>query len=69
MTYLAGLATSTTRVAMKNGKLSLLYESTKLMKLVKGIAALSNRQSLKAAGKLLDQYQGMYIGMQLEKDK
>ena len=54
---------------MKNGKLSLLYESTKLMKLVKGIAALSNRQSLKAAGKLLDQYQGMYIGMQLEKDK
>lgn len=69
MTYLAGLATSTTRVAMKNGKLSLLYESTKLMKLVKGIAALSNRQSLKAADKLLDQYQGMYIGMQLEKDK
>lgn len=67
MTYLGGLAKMTPHIAKTNGKLSMMIESKKLLTLVKGISAVSNSSSLKAASSLLDNYDGMYVGMQLSK--
>ena len=67
MTYLGGLATMTPRVAMTNGKLSLLLESDKLLTLVKGVSALSKSTSASAVSSILSNYKGMYIGMKLSK--
>ena len=67
MTYLGGLATMTPRVAMTNGKLSLLLESDKLLTLVKGVSALSRSTSASAVSSILSNYKGMYIGMKLSK--
>lgn len=67
MTYLAGLGSMTPQVVMKNGKLSLLFESDKLLGIVKKVAAIGNSTTLKAMSALLSNYEGMYIGIQLEK--
>lgn len=67
MTYLAGLGSMTPKVVVKNGKLSLLFESDKLLGIVKKVAAIGNSTTLKAMSALLSNYEGMYIGIQLEK--
>lgn len=67
MTYLGGLASMTPRVAMTNGKLSLLIESDKMLNLMKGVSALSKSSSLSAVSSILSNYNGMYIGMKLSK--
>lgn len=67
MTYLGGLATMTPRIAMTNGKLSLLLESDKMLKLMKGVSALSKNSSISAVSSILSNYNGMYIGMKLSK--
>lgn len=67
MTYLRGLASMNPRIAMKGGNLYLMFESDKLLSVVKGISALSNSSSIKAVSSLLDKYDGMYIGMRLSK--
>lgn len=67
MTYLAGLASMTPHITKKNGKISLLIESDKLLTLVRGISALSNSASMKTVSTLLSNYDGLYIGMQLSK--
>lgn len=67
MTYLGGLGSMTPQVVMKNGKLSLLFESDKLLGIVKKVAAIGNSTTLKAMSALLGNYEGMYIGIQLEK--
>lgn len=67
MTYLAGLASMSPRIAKKNGKLSLLIESDKLLTLMKGASVLAKGTSLSAISSILNNYQGLYIGMQLSK--
>lgn len=67
MTYLGGLGSMTPHVALKGGKLSLLLDSDKLLNLVKTISALSNNSSIKTVSTLLSNYDGMYIGIQLQK--
>lgn len=67
MTYLGGLASMTPHVAMNNGKLSLLIESSKMLTLIKGASALSKSTTASTISTVLSQYNGMYIGMQLSK--
>lgn len=67
MTYLGGLGSMTPHIALKGGKLSLLLDSDKLLNLVKTISALSNNSSIKTVSTLLGNYDGMYIGIQLQK--
>lgn len=67
MTYLAGLGTMTPHVAMQNGKLSLLFESDKLLTLMKGVSAISGSSSIKTISSLLGNYEGLYIGLQMSK--
>lgn len=67
MTYLAGLGTMTPKATLTNGKLCLLYESDKLLKLVSAVSALSGSTAVKTLGTIAGEYDGMYIGMQLKK--
>ncbi len=67
LTYLGGMASYTTRVALTGGKLSLLIEGDKLLTLVKGLSALSNNSNLNTLGTLLNNYDGLYVGIQLSK--
>ncbi len=67
MTYLAGLGKTNAHVSMTGGKLSILFEGDKLLSLVKGISALSNSSSIKTVSSVLDNYNGLYIGMQMSK--
>lgn len=67
MTYLGGLATMTPRIAITNGNLSLLFESDKLLTLIKGVSALSKNSSLNTVSSILSNYSGMYIGMKMSK--
>ena len=57
----------TPHVAMNNGKLSLLIESSKMLTLIKGVSALSKSTTASTISTVLSQYNGMYIGMQLSK--
>lgn len=67
MTYLAGLGTMTPHISKQGNKISLLIESDKLLSLVKGISALSSSTSVKTVSALLENYDGLYVGMQLSK--
>lgn len=67
MTYLAGLGTMTPHVSFSAGRLSLLFESDKLLSMVKGVSKIGNSTAMKGLSSLLGQYEGMYIGLQLSK--
>ncbi len=67
MTYLAGLGQMTPQVALTGNKMSLLFESDKLLKIVSGITALSSNSAMKSLSSVAGAYDGMYIGMQLQK--
>lgn len=67
LTYLMGLGQLTPRVAYTGGKLSLLFESTKLLTLVKGVGALTNNTTAQALSGLITNYNGMYLGLQMTK--
>lgn len=67
MTYLAGLGTLTPKVALNNGTLSLLFESTKILTLAQGVGALTKSTAANTLSSLLGNYNGMYVGLQLAK--
>lgn len=67
MTYLMGLGSLTPKVAMNNGQLSLLFESSKLLTLVQGVGALTGNSTVKSVSSLLGNYKGLYIGLQMKK--
>lgn len=67
LTYLAGLAQMTPHVAMQNGQLCLLMEGDKMLKLLKGVSALSKSSSMGAVSSILSNYSGMYVGMKLSR--
>lgn len=67
MTYLGGLGSATPKVVKNAGGISLLYESDKLLKLLSAVSALSGSSAAQSLGKMLENYDGLYIGMKLKK--
>lgn len=67
MFYLGGIMQSTAQVVLVNNKLSLLYDSDKLLKVVNTVSALSGSTAVKALAQILNAYDGMLIGMELSK--
>lgn len=67
MTLLMGLGQITPKVAYNGGTLSLLMESSKLLTIAQGVGAMTNNSTAKTLSSLLGNYQGMYIGLQLQK--
>lgn len=67
MTYLMGMGTLTPKVALNNGTLSLLFESSKLLTLVQGVGALTGNSTVSSLTSLMKNYNGMYIGLQMTK--
>lgn len=63
--YLNGLAHSTLHVAQTGNKLSLLYESDKLLKILNTLSALSKNGSTSALSQLVGAYDGLMVGMEL----
>lgn len=67
MTYLGGLGTMSPHVVKTGQKISLLYESDKLLKLLNAVSAISGSAAIQSLGSIANSYDGMYIGMQLSK--
>ena len=67
MTYLNGLGSMTPKVTKSGSTLSLLFESDKLLTLVNTVSSLSSSSSAKTLSTLLSNYDGMYVGMELQK--
>lgn len=67
LTYLAGLGSTTPRITKSGSKINLLFESDKLLTLLKGASALSSNSTLSTVSSLLDNYDGLYIGLELSK--
>ncbi|MBR2862548.1 MAG: DUF4923 family protein [Bacteroidaceae bacterium] len=67
MTYLNGLGTMSPQIVKSGNKLSLLYDADKLLKLMSSLSALSGNSTLNTLNSLLSSYDGMLIGMQLQK--
>ena len=65
MTYLAGLGKLTPKVSLNAGKLSLLFESDKLLSLANTLTSLKGGNN--ALSSIVSSYQGMYIGLQMTK--
>ena len=67
MTYLGGLATMTPNIVKNGNTISLLYEADKLLAIAQKIAAMSGNTSIKALADLASAYDGMMIGLELQK--
>lgn len=67
MTYLAGVATMNPQVVKSGSTLSLLYEADKLLALANGLSTLSGSSSMQTLSSLLSQYDGLLVGIQLQK--
>lgn len=52
---------------MSNGDLKLLFAADKMLKIVKGLSAVSNNSSIAAISQVADQYDGMSLGMTFAK--
>lgn len=67
MTYLAGVATMTPNIVKNGAKISLLYEAEKLLAFAQKLATLSGNSNLQALASLASSYDGMMIGIELQK--
>ena len=68
LTYLAGIGSMTAHVAKTGNTLNLLVDSSKMLTLLKGVSALSKGSTtLSAITSLLGNYDGMLIGMKMQK--
>lgn len=67
MTYLAGLGTMTPNIVKTGNKISLLYEADKLLAIAQKLAVMSGNTSLQALADLASQYDGLMIGLELQK--
>ena len=65
MTSLAGTGKLTPKVSLNAGKLSLLFESNKLLSLANTLTSLKGGNN--ALSSIVSSYQGMYIGLQMTK--
>jgi len=62
-----GLGTLKGNVAKSGGKLSLLFDSDKLLKVASVVGSLSGNTAIKALSSLAGSYDGMMVGMQFKK--
>ena len=67
MFYLGGILQSTANIVILNDKMSLLYDSDKLLKVVNTMSTLSGSSAAKALTSILNAYDGMMVGMELRK--
>jgi hypothetical protein len=67
MTYLNGLGTMTPQIVKSGNKLSLLFNADKLLKLLTTVSALSGNSTMSTLSSLLESYDGLLIGMELQK--
>lgn len=67
MTYLAGLGTMSPNIVKSGSSISLLYDADKLLSMLQTLATLSGNSSLQTLSKLASSYDGMMIGMELQK--
>lgn len=54
-------------VAVKNGKMELLFDVTTLMKILKSLTSVYNNSTLQAINTVLNQYDQMYAGFKMKK--
>ena len=66
MTYLNGLGTVTAHVVRNANSISILYEADKLLGMMKKVPLLSKSSAVSSLTKLLDNYDGLLIGMQMK---
>lgn len=67
MTYLAGIATMTPNVVKSGSKISLLYDADKLLTLLQTMASMSNNTTMKTLASLASSYDGMMVGIEMQK--
>lgn len=67
MTYLGGLGSMTPHVSLTGNRLSLLMESDKTLALLKAVAGLGKSSTMTTVSSLMNNYKGMYIGIELKK--
>ena len=67
LTYLNGLGTITPQISKTGNTLSLLYDADKLLTFLTSVASVSNNSTLTTLNALLKSYDGMLIGMELQK--
>lgn len=66
-TYLNGLGTISPQVAKTGNTLSLLYDADKLLKFLVTVSAKSSNSTLTTLSTLMSSYDGMLLGMELQK--
>lgn len=67
MTYLGGMATMSPQIVKAGNHISLLYEANKLLTLLVGISTASGNTGMTTLGNLLSQYNGLLVGIRLQK--
>ena len=67
LSYLNGKATITPQIVKNGSTLSLLYDADKFFKFLTNISAVSNNATIASLGTLLKSYEGLLIGMELQK--
>ncbi|MBR5529885.1 MAG: DUF4923 family protein [Bacteroidaceae bacterium] len=67
MTYLNGMATTQPKVVVNGNSISLLYDADKLMTILNKVSSASSNSTLNTLSSLLSNYNGLLIGMQLQK--
>lgn len=64
---MASFVNSKGHVAVKNGKMELLFDVTTLMKIVKSVTSVYNNATLQSLNAVLNQYDQMYAGFKMTK--
>lgn len=67
LTLLMGLTQLTPKISYNGATLSILMESSKLLSMAQGLGAMTNNSTAKTLSSLLGNYNGMYVGLQLQR--
>lgn len=67
LSYMKGVVSTTVHVAKSGSTLSILYESDKLLTIVKAASSLTGNSTLSTLSSLLDNYDGLLVGLEMTK--
>ena len=67
LSYLNGVGTITPQIVKNGNNMSLLYDADKFFKFLTNISAVSNNATVASLSALLKSYDGLLIGMELQK--
>ena len=67
LSYLNGVGTITPQIVKNGNNMSLLYDADKFFKFLTNISAVSNNATIASLSALLKSYDGLLIGMELQK--